>query len=170
VRRTSVWATRRLALEAQIGAGAPLGFAGVALDVAPVRWLSLNAGAGTNGLGPQLAGMARLRYPLRLIGLGLGGGVSGGAYRWREAQPIDAEGQAVKRWYPAYWGNVEASVEARWRNGFLLRLGVGGSFLVNPEAGACTSEGDVEHCRADHRGDGGPLLYTNLAIGYAFRL
>jgi hypothetical protein len=77
----------------------------------------------------------------------------------------------VKRWDPAYWGNIEASIEGRWRNGFLVRFGFGASFLINPESGACTSEGDIAHCRADHQGDGdGPLLFTNLAMGYAFRL
>ncbi len=58
----SGWAERPFALDANVGLAMPLGGVGVSIEYAPIRWVSLGAGVGTNLEGPQLAGMLRFRF------------------------------------------------------------------------------------------------------------
>ena len=69
-----------LAIEAQLGLGAPTGLAGLGIDVTPHPRVSLNAGAGRGLHALQLAAMARVRpfFITPNIAPGIGAGVSGG--------------------------------------------------------------------------------------------
>ena len=65
-----------------IGLGTPVGFLGVSGELNVIEYLALQLGVGTNGEGPQLAFMGYGRLPVGSdVGLTLGAGVSGGAYR-----------------------------------------------------------------------------------------
>lgn len=80
-RPVDAWSERQFALEAHVGVGTPYGLGGLALDYTPIRWLSLNAGAGAGLDGLQSAFMLRTRYPFGRLAPTLSGGVSYGDFK-----------------------------------------------------------------------------------------
>jgi len=111
-----------LAIEGQVGLGAPLGLAGLAVDLTPHPWFSLNAGVGRGVDGLQLAATLRVR-PLflgRMFAVGLGGGVSRG-----DTSTLVAFGDSPQlRFSQATWLNAEVFGELR-RGSWHLRPFVG---------------------------------------------
>ncbi len=144
----SAWAERPFAIDAGLGVATPVGLAGVWLDGAPLPWLSLSVGAGTNLSGLQLAGMLRFRFTPHhrdspFIGLGYSRGpfsqsrwtrfgmisVPDGAYDQMLADHSPTPG---RHWNLAHWANLEAGAELRRATGFDAR-GFGGiGLLANP--------------------------------------
>jgi hypothetical protein len=117
--------------------------------------------------------MARFRIPLAEgLGLGLGGGLSGGNYEWVEggAFSVFIDTPASRMWKPAYWANVDLAIEGRLERGFTIRGYLGRAALLNPSDGKCGggSASDLDHCETFHRVDRLALGYVGLAMGYAF--
>ncbi len=153
----SGWAERRLALDANVGLATPLGLLGVSLEYAPIRWVSLGAGVGTNLEGPQFAGMLRVRFtPNRPTSLFVGGGYSQGRFsqglltRYGMLSipqgVLDAGGERPatpwRRWKRARWLNLELGGEKRSDGGFDVRGFGGVALLLN--SGSNTVD-KVEH-------------------------
>ncbi len=141
------WAERPFALDANLGVAAPLGNLGVSLEYAPVGWVSLAAGVGTNLEGPQLAALLRLRFtPNKPSSLFAGGGYSRGPHAQSLATRYGtlslAEGFAESQgdrpktpsrsWARADWANFELGGETRPKSGFDGRGFFGVAVLLNP--------------------------------------
>lgn len=154
------WDDTPRTIELQFGIASPLGV-GVAIDVAPVAWLSVGAGVGHSSTAPQLAGCVRARPwagPRRA--LYLGGCVSAGGYR--EPTPDETTDRAAAR---AWWASPEIGVE--WRgSGVAARIFAGPTFLLNPDAVHCTGA-DVPGCEAGETW-GTSMPFGGVAIGWAF--
>jgi len=134
-----------VALEGRLGLGTPLGFAGVALDVTPVPWMSLNLGVGAGGAGAQYAGMARVGLAPAPVTGGIGAGVSAGQYEWSN-QPKAIYGHfsadlhmpsITREWNLAIWGNGEVFVEGRSGGRFQWRVYIGLGRLLNASSSTC---------------------------------
>ena len=127
--------TRQITIEGQLGAAAPLGALGLAVDADVMPWLSISAGVGTDMFDPkdkytcqcsgglrQMALMPRLRLPLfdSATFVSLGVGLSRDAH----AQLGDVEVPLVRQ-------DDELGVEHRFDNGIRLRAFVGVGFSIN---------------------------------------
>jgi hypothetical protein len=153
--------------ELHLGLGTPLGFIGVALDYAVTPMLSVNAGVGLGGSGPQGAVSARLRIPsfsahsAPYIGLGL----SGGPYTpWSLCIPA-GEGDCsppAYHWDTAYWVNFEAGGEMRTPSNVTIRAYAGLGWMLNPGDGQTGEPPGVAGPAGDQW-----LFYLGGAIGYA---
>jgi hypothetical protein len=158
--RADAWAAAPRTIEAQVGIASPLGL-GVAVDVAPVRWLSVGAGVGRSATAAQVAGCVRARPwagPRRA--LYLGACVSAGGYR--EPTPSDATYREAAR---AWWASPELGIE--WRSGGVAaRVFAGPTFLLNPDAVHCTGA-DLAGCEAGETW-GTSMPFGGVAIGWAF--
>lgn len=136
---------RPLALEGHLGLGTPRGFAGIALDVTPVPWGSLNLSVGQGANGIQYAGMARVRFAPTPVTGGVGAGASAGRYVWdNTCSALEGPCSAMERWpwikrvwSPAIWGNVEAFVEGRSAGRFQWRVYAGVGRQLNGGSSTC---------------------------------
>jgi hypothetical protein len=170
----TVWAARKVAIEAQLGFGPPLGYLGAAIDYSPVPALALNAGVGLGGVGIQYALSVRLRLGSILPFAGssnsslyVGAGFSAGAYQTPPGLPgDDADGAAYYHWDTAYWTNLEIGGEARSSSSVTFRVFLGLGLLLNP--GSAVPIG--------YTAPGGALAppgfawyqpYIGVAVGYA---
>ena len=154
-------------LYAHLGFGTPYGVFGVSLDVAPARWLVLEAGVGINPDEGAEAGFApRLRLELFHDGyLTLGSGVSWAHRYVGHADPIGeliAEHDvALPVWSPAYFWNTELGFEMLYRH-FACRFYPGYAKVINFSSYTCS---DGQGC--DPQG-ASALGYFGMAFGYAF--
>lgn len=127
--------TRQIAVEGQLGAAAPLGALGLAVDADVLPWLSISAGVGTDMFDPkdkypcqcsgglrQVALMPRLRLPLfdGATFLSLGAGLSRDAH----AQLGGVDVRLVRQ-------DDELGLEHRFDDGIRLRTFVGVGFSLN---------------------------------------
>ena len=178
-RRFEAWATRPFALDLNLALSSPLGLAGASLEYAPIRYVSLGGGVGTNFEGLQLAGMLRVRVVQLATGaLFVGGGYSQGPFRqWygnhygllsapkalfasmgHDSPPPD------RYWERARWANVEAGIEARRDSGLDVRGFAGIELLLNPKQNQIGKQ---------YPGDPQPLdvvpvvVYFAAAIGFS---
>jgi hypothetical protein len=165
-----------LAVDGHLGLGAPLGLAGLAVDVTPHRRFSIGAGVGKGMDAPQVAAMARVR-PLLLghkFALGLGGGVSGGDTRTARFGFSDP---SQIYWGKAIWLNGEFFMELR-HGPFHLRPFVGVARRV--AYSSCTyvartpggTEETVYACadveaRTLNKYWDPTILYTGVAVGWS---
>ena len=137
---------RPFALEGHLGVGTPRGFAGVALDMTPVSWGSLNLSIGQGASGVQYAGMARVRFSPTPVSAGVGAGASAGRYVWDNVCTVlDGTCSAMERWpwikrvwNPAIWGNVDVFLEGRSAARFQWRVYVGVGRQFNGASSTCT--------------------------------
>lgn len=157
-----------ISLTAALGAGAPLGMVGGALELRFFDRISVDAGGGLGFAGPQFAAMSRLK----LVGgfrarhsLWFGFGWSAGDYRWIEAGflAFAQDGYAVKAFKPARWANFELSYLFR-PDRLGVRFFVGDARLLNQRDGVCV-EG-VSHCLQSHAADPGWQRYFGAALNY----
>ena len=168
---------KQLAYEARLGLATPLGFAGVAVDVTPVPWVSLNLGIGQGGHGAQYAGMARVRLATTPVTGGIGAGVSAGRYQWDNqckayygpCAAMDRWPVVTRTWNPAIWGNVEAFLEGRAAGGFQWRVYLGLGKILNAAASRCTWQ-SVDGQRPNGCDESHFLGYVGTALGYSFSL
>jgi hypothetical protein len=165
-----------LAVEGHLGLGAPLGLAGLAVDVTPHRRFSIGAGVGKGMDAPQLAAMARVRPLLlgRKFALGLGGGASGGDTRTARFGFSDP---SQIYWGKAVWLNGEFFMELR-HGPFHLRPFVGMARRVayssctyvarevGVEEGTAYNCADVEARTLNKYWDP-TILYTGVAVGWS---
>ena len=165
-----------LAVEGHLGLGAPLGLAGLAVDVTPHRRFSIGAGVGKGMDAPQVGAMARVRPLLlgRVFALGLGGCVSGGDTR--TARFLFSDPSQIY-WGKAIWLNGEFFMELR-HGPFHLRPFVGIARRV--AYSSCTyvartpggTEETVYDCadveaRTLNKYWNPTILYTGVAVGWS---
>jgi hypothetical protein len=181
-RMGEAWATRPFSIELHLGIATPLGLGGVMLEVAPVRWVSLGCGIGTNVVGVEVACMSRVRAFVRAErAFNLGVGVSGGSYmqskptRYGALAPLlgamDSMGESPwpseYYWERALWLNAELGYESRHQSGGSFRVYIGLGKLLNPaDATPDPSGPDPGQHRKFERWDA--LPYAGVAWGYAF--
>lgn len=160
------WVERPLAIEAQLGLGAPLGLAGVAFDWSPSPGFSWNAGAGVGGSEQslQLGTAVRLRL-IAATGFAVGaeGGLAVGSYAESTACPSGRCPPAYF-WDHAVWGHIGLLLERRAESGLSLRWSFGAAAIFNTTAAECvrcdvTDEPNMWHTT---------VPYTLLAAGWAF--
>jgi hypothetical protein len=169
-RALSAWATNPLGIEANLGLGTPLGFLGVALDYAVLPTLSLNAGLGIGGAGPQGAVSARFRIPVftERFAPYLGVGLSGGPYTPGTFCIPAGDGDCDTspfHWNTAYWANFEAGTEWRTRSNITFRTYTGLAWMLNSGDAQSSEPRDVAGAPGDQW-----LFYFGGAIGYAIGL
>lgn len=172
------WRERPFALDAMLGIAHPLGLVGVSAEYAPIEYVSLGGGVGSNLLGWQLAGMARARFTPEARGsFYVGGGYSQGRHIQAEGTrdgvfslflgPLTAMGHDRERghdWHIARWLNAELGAEQRRASGFDLRGFVGFAFLLNPNQGV-PAPPDNSQSRLLPVRDW--MLYAGTALGFA---
>lgn len=159
-------------LELHFGLGTPLGLTGAALDLQPVPWLAINAGAGGSYRGDrQVAVTPRLRYPWGKgpMAFGFGAGYSFGAYERTNATWSAGGGEGGgwywKTWDKAEWFNLELSVERRlapvgWR------VYVGRAVLKSPSPSSCVVNSPPQQPTTCEVSSEAQLWYAGFA--YAF--
>jgi hypothetical protein len=168
-----VWTNRPVAIATHRGAGTPFGRYGFSLDVAFSKRMSLLFGVGTNlEPGGQFALLERYRVVvIDNFAFGVSTGPSTGAYAWRHPSfysrdcwwRIWCPRDDVRRtWDRAWWWNLEASLEAREKEGFDVRFYGGAATLLNVDAGSCEPRGQCG------RRDGTLIVYGGLSLGWAF--
>lgn len=152
-----------VALEAQGGAGTPLGVVGVAASVDLLTQLAVEAGGGWSLDGPRGGAMVRIRRVSDkwAAGLGFGGSVGPYASSWGDVTPLYGLPTGIEKsatWHPAYWANVEGFTEWRGVSGVRIRGGLGFAWHLN----RADCYGDQAACERM------PVLgtfYAALAIG-----
>ncbi len=156
-----VWTERPLAIEAHAGVGTPYGLGGLAVDYTPIRWLSLNAGAGAGMDGLQSALMLRTRYPFGRFAPTLSGGISYGDFKEYGGFFHDVR-QTVDG---AVWTKVDLGLEYLCSGGIRVRAYGGmGTTLAAAECRGADDTGGSPKCS----GEGIEMLYGGLAVGYGF--
>jgi hypothetical protein len=168
------WESRLVSVVTPFGF-TPYGLAGIAAGITPIRWLTVEAGAGASLYGPQLVLEPRGRlFVSRKVAFMAGLGVSTG--RHVDESPLDLCGlifipvlydtnrpgcpQPWRRdWAHAVWANALVGVEGRTGVGFEWRIFAGFGELMNPHANTCSGP-----CPPPTRFRG----YGGVAIGYAF--
>jgi len=174
-----VWTQRRVAFDAHLGMGTPLGLLGGSLEVTPVAALTVGAGVGTSAFGPQVAGLVRLRTaPRREGSFYVGGGYSQGRYeqglsnRYGIFSTFDGIFESMgehpptpwRSWQTARWLNLEIGADTRRASGLDARGFLGIANLLNPNQNELTD---------DELGAPSPLnvvpwvIYCGMAIGYS---
>lgn len=160
------WVERPLALEAQLGLGAPLGLAGVAFDWSPSPGFSWNAGAGVGGStrSLQLGTAVRLRL-IAAPGFAVGaeGGLAVGRYEERTDCPSGRCPPAYS-WDPAVWGHIGLMLERRSESGLALRWSFGAAGIFNLTSAECVRCDSTDEPNMWHT----TVPYTLLAAGWAF--
>jgi hypothetical protein len=167
--------TRPRAVMLSGGVGGPLGYGGLSFEYAPVKWLVLGGGSGTDGHGVRVAAWPRLRLKvLPWMALGFGTPVSFGTnVVWDSGQlcvpslgggVTDCSYHVRRDWTTAVFGHLEPSVEVRVPWGGVLRFFGGRSQILNPGDGRCES-----NLAGGCPSKGGEVTwYGGLAVGYAF--
>jgi hypothetical protein len=149
-------------VEARLGLGSPVGFAGLGVEVAPYRWLAASVGTGWGfSGGPQWSGMGRLQVPIGKLALGLGGGMSGG--------PTGGGlGEDQAEWDHGLWVNGEATLTYRLTDWLRVRGALGFARLLN-ETDCHWDGGQVpaRPCTAEEPGEF-RMPYLMGGLGYVF--
>jgi hypothetical protein len=158
---------RRLALEGHLGIATPVGTLGFVAEYSVLPFLGLGAGAGVSfgNRGNTVLGavVARLR-PLRVRqnALVLGGAYSFGGFHLFEFGIGDTAPDSIGAPL-AHFAQADIGWERRSPRGFLIRLGLGAAWLLNPSDLTCTQAGSP--CTPPSS----KTLFTfDLALGYAF--
>lgn len=165
-----IYAVRRLALEAHIGFGTPVGALGIVAEYSVHPLLGLGAGIGmgsapSNDSALHGALLARLR-PLRgkNDALVLGAAYSFGGFQRFELQISDSEPPPVAgRADWAHWAQFDVGWERRADKGFLIRLSMGAAILLNPSDLRC-SPADAAVCQPM---TSETLFTLDLGLGWA---
>lgn len=122
------------------GLGAPLGYGGLFVNVAPIKFLTLEVGGGTGGrFGPAIAEMVRVGVPSGRHSFSLGVGLS---QNFTTSTQRDKFPAATSDQVPgvSHFLNVEALWDVRFHR-FFTRFGIGVATLLNANkySGLCGS-------------------------------
>ena len=172
-------------VNAMMGFGTPLGLVGGTLELNPVSWLALGAGAGMNGEGLQLAVLARGRpwaweRKKRALALTLGAALATGPHRPFAFDPLfgslDHSGTANQRvehvFDRVYWFQPDAGFELQAKSGFHLVVSQGVAFPLGYSGEHCEfAKSDVPTACASgpSRGASKPdtLWTVTVMVGHA---
>lgn len=137
--RAARGADQLVALEPQLGVGAPLGWAGAALVLRPIEELAMHGGAGLGTNGPQVALGARWLAPVSTR-FAVGGGA---AWSFGPHGTVNAHGPWTDAYLPEidYWPrahilNLEASLTARHTR-WAPRAFLGAGYVLNGGDAVC---------------------------------
>ncbi len=163
----SEFQNRPTAVFAQFGLGTPLGFVGAEAErmVTPDYAVSVGAGYGTGG--PQAAAMLRYLAGGDRSKFVLGAGVSGGRTIWDDWLGFPDDEGTIRKIGTVAWGNIEIGGEHRFRSGFALKYFGGYGRIIAGDLG-CEAGNRYDDCVTFHQNDGHNLVYTGIAVGYAF--
>lgn len=159
---------RVVALWGHASPAGPFGVLGVGIDVAPSRYLAIEAGTGIDFDGPQLGIWPRLRLPLsRGFAVSAGPSLAVGRYDADDDcfACVDRQYEGPYRyWDPAIVGGMLGAVEGRTESGFSWRVYLGVAHVLNESDVECTQPDPETGCA------GGLTEYVYLggAFGYAF--
>jgi hypothetical protein len=166
----NVYEVRRLALEAHLGFGTPVGELGLVTEYSVHPLLGLGAGIGMGWAlqgGNALRGALLARFrPLRgkNNALVFGAAYSFGGFQRFELNIGEEEPPPVAdRTNWAHWAQFDIGWERRAEKGFLIRLSMGGAVLLNPADLGCAPS-DAALCQPTTSQS---LLTFDLALGYA---
>ena len=159
--------TRRLALEAHLGLATPVGTAGFIAEYSVLPFLGLGAGVGISPgnrentvLGAIVARLRPLR--VRQNALVIGTAYSFGRFHLFQFNIGDTPSETIGAPL-AHFAQADIGWERRSPHGFLIRLGIGAAFLLNPSDLTCTQSGSPCTPPASKT-----LFTFDLALGYAF--
>jgi hypothetical protein len=162
------WQAQRVALEAQVGLGMPVGAIGVNAVYHVTPWLGAGAGVGI-GSGPRetdvhYAALLQLR-PIRRVmnAFYLGGALAGGGYH----RPHYGSGGLDIEQYSgnAFWAHFDLGWELRPSRSTLLRFTWGIASMLNPSSIYCAGA----DCDPADNGEKHELLATTgVALGHLF--
>jgi len=163
--------TPTAALSLSWGPGAPNGALGVEGQFDPLRWVSLSAGAGTNGH-LQLSGMGRLRVPFTVpsgtLAVTAGFGLSWGKDEWTELQCCFTD-DPDRIWEGTlWWKNHELGVEWRTTHRWIFKMLAGWAVAGNPEVMTCHYDKSSAPCDR-HVLDWLHVPYAGLSAGRTWR-
>jgi hypothetical protein len=162
------WVAHRLAIEAHVGVGTPIGYYGgvVEYGLSGLVGVGLGVGRGSgpyNGSKVHSAVLARFR-PIRGAhnAFSLGTAISFGGF---EIPYITGDSTPI---YSANWAvffQADAGWEFRTKGGTLVRVALGFATLLNPDSITCTPGADAGEC-----GNIGAktLPSFDIAVGQAF--
>jgi hypothetical protein len=141
-------------IEGQLGAGAPLGFAGIGAGVSPTDWLDLVFGIGQGESALQVGGMARLHFGA----LTAAAGYSRGGYV--EHGILGEE----LRWGVVQWANAELGYQTEsGGRGAFSRAAIGWAHAV--DSADCIQLGGSDCADGDAPSD---YPYITASVGYRF--
>ena len=169
---TDPWAHRTISLELNAGLGTPLGFGGVAMELTPVRYVSLVGGVGVGKTGAQVAGMLRLRAPIGRVGIEVGTGISRGAYDGPAGGTFCFDsGCPTYHYDAAKWLNLEFALDynsVASRMYFRFFGGVG--YLLNPTDCSYSDRTKlIGDCSAAPWLENERVPYLGLALGFRLK-
>lgn len=167
------FATRRWTLETHAGIATPVGEFGLESEYSPHPIVGLGIGVGLGAV-PKGANafrgtlLARLRpFRGKKNALVLGAAYAFGGYaRFDVSNFGESAGDTpplADRTKWAHWAQFDVGWERRATSGFLLRMSVGGAFLLNPADLECSPE-DAARCVSV---SSQTLFTLDFAVGYA---
>ncbi len=159
------FASRPTAIYALFGLGTPVGLFGAEVEETILPNWSLSAGVGWGAANaPQGAAMIHWLGGGQRSKVTIGAGISGGKYKWSEFCFLCEDGPVTKSGTVA-WGNVEIGGEHRFWSGFALRYFGGYGHII---AGDLVCDPPATRCEPYYQNDGYYVVYTGIAVGYAF--
>ena len=159
-----------VALLGQLGLGAPLGIAGVLVELQPLPWLAADIGGGVSTSGGQVAAGLRGRLPFaRRSALDLGATYSVGPYESVPESPLCITCRETGRyeWWLAHWVGLDVGVASRFYNGLQIRPHVGFTRVVNQGDHKCHAT-FTDLC--EDEAPGTLLPYVGVQLGHAWPL
>ena len=177
-RQRSNFEEKPIAVFAQLGAGTPLGYAGLEVEGSFLRFLALSVGAGMGETGRQVAAMSRLRFAVdERAAFVLGAGLSDGEYTWthtpfcllRECEATIKRGQfQVDYTLAGAADGIEATYldASDWKNKVIRVAAPGVTTPLNPARIALEGVTVEERAAEQARYHLGQSLYQYKSIQY----
>jgi hypothetical protein len=179
-----LWRERPTVLELHLGVGTPVGFIGLSLDHAPVRWLSGSAGFGLGSgrdggsLHVALGGRARL-FVSDTGAFYFGADYSTGEWILTDVDLsfVPAHGSSPEPQFEMtiysnrmHWIQGSVGYEKRRESGLTTRVYIGAARMLNPSSRRCAIEPLLQPCVPAFQPDfGSPVIgVVGLAVGTSF--
>jgi hypothetical protein len=160
-----------IAVEGQLSPfGGPLGWAGVALDVALIPQLSLAAGVGAGGFAMQWGAALKPRIPVTPQGaFAFSLGYSRGDYKQFKLDLAGNDGQYLFR--DASWINFDVGYEGRFSSHILVRPYAGISQLIASQSPVWHESGSIRpdvmpFSKSSTAARWPQLFYVGIAVGF----
>jgi hypothetical protein len=140
---------RHFLAELAVGIGTPIGFGGLGVEVAPIRWFGIDAGIGGGVFGVEGAFGLRARYVREQMAFGVGVGPSVGGYGASVEPAIDFGPDWEKIYDYIWWSNADVFVERRGDGilGWKVFFGLGHPTWMGPSSCTGATTTDVAQCQ-----------------------
>lgn len=159
----------RLYALADLGLGAPVGYAGAGMGFAPTQHFALELSGGASTGGPQMAAMLSMHARwLQTWTVGLASGISAGPALEHEPDFDDKFDELPptfdKRYSWVAWSNTELQLRQALSNYVALRYHFGVALQLAKTRGVCSAEGSENASACLHYGLAGALPYVGLGF------